>query len=164
MWRVLLTLCITLQLIAIAQTARADEPTFEAQIQPLVAKLCYECHGPDKKDNDLDLKQFHTNTEAAAALETWEEALSESVPAKPPAKATQPSDDERKLLVAWLDRQVNVDCSQLTDEQRLKYYKDLRHEPPAHPGRIRQLDPRPARARPQAQHAAPQRRCRRRRF
>ncbi len=41
----------------------------------------------------------------------------------PPPKAPQPTDDERKLLVAWLDHTVNIDCSQLTDEQRRRYYR-----------------------------------------
>ncbi len=103
--------------------AAADEPTFEHDVQPLLAKYCYACHNAEKKDNELDLTPIHSQADAAAS-DAWQGLLERLRAGEmPPAKAAQPADDERKLLIDWLDRTVNINCSQLTDEQRRQYYR-----------------------------------------
>ena len=36
----------------------AELPSFEKQIQPLLAKYCIECHGPEKQKGELRLDQL----------------------------------------------------------------------------------------------------------
>jgi cytochrome c553 len=113
----------SLCLIGSPGVARADEPTFERNVQPLLAKYCYECHTSEKKDNELDLTPLHTDADAAAS-DAWQNVLDRIRAGEmPPAKATQLSEDDRQQLVAWLDHTVNIDCSQLTDEQRRRYWR-----------------------------------------
>jgi hypothetical protein len=103
--------------------ARADEPSFEHDVQPLLAKYCYQCHNAEKKETELDLTPIRSSADAAAT-QAWDAVLDRIRAGEmPPAKAPQPTDDERKLLVGWLDRTVNVDCSQLSDEQRRSYWR-----------------------------------------
>ena len=156
----LVVICFT----AAADVARADEPPFEHDVQPLLAKYCYQCHNAEKKETELDLTPIRTTADAAAT-QVWEGVLDRIRAGEmPPAKAPQPNDDERKLLVGWLDRTVNVDCSQLTDEQRRRYYRNYVMSRRLTRCRIRQFDPRSCRPRSETEQPAAQRRRRRRRF
>jgi cytochrome c553 len=120
----LLAVSAALPLSCGIQLVAADEPTFEHSIKPLVAKYCYECHGEQKKESDLDLSPVSTDAQATAAIETWDRVIARVRSGEmPPEGSPQPTDDEKKMLLGWLDRQVNIDCSQLTDEQRRRFYK-----------------------------------------
>jgi len=105
-------------------TARGDDPPFEHDVQPLLAKYCYQCHNAEKKETELDLTPIRTTADAAAS-QAWDGVLDRTRAGEmPPPKAPHPTDGVKKLLVGWLDRTVNVDCSQLTDEQRRRYYRN----------------------------------------
>ena len=59
-----LLLCsLSIAFLALAVSAAADTVDFQQQIQPILAKKCYSCHGPDEAESGLNL----ANREAAFA-------------------------------------------------------------------------------------------------
>jgi mono/diheme cytochrome c family protein len=53
-----------------ASGARAAEPNFTRDIQPLLARRCYSCHGPDTQEAGLRLDQANAATAELASGET----------------------------------------------------------------------------------------------
>ncbi|MGN6544635.1 MAG: DUF1549 domain-containing protein, partial [Aureliella sp.] len=54
-----------LMALAMPAIASADDVDFATTIQPLLAKRCYSCHGPDKQEGGIRLDQRATLLEAA---------------------------------------------------------------------------------------------------
>jgi hypothetical protein len=82
--------------------------TFDDHVNPLLAKYCTGCHGGARPRADLVLK-FGDETEARdkakADSEFWVRVYEElSAKHMPPAEARRrPTDDERALMVAWIE-------------------------------------------------------------
>ncbi len=82
-------------------------PGFEKEIRPLLEKHCFSCHGPEKQKGDLRLDSLDPDMVHGNAGETWHDALDvinrgEMPPEKePPLPAT-----ERRILVAWLTKEL----------------------------------------------------------
>jgi hypothetical protein len=85
-------------------TAKSLEHRYDAEIKPLLTNYCGDCHfdGPDKGDVRLD--SFASLASVQDARVTWQKVADNVVThSMPPAKRkTQPSDDERKRLGAWV--------------------------------------------------------------
>jgi hypothetical protein len=88
-------------------------------VRPLLKTYCFECHNSTKRKAGLDLEEI----ESAAALdlvELWDQ-VGERVRAKemPPAKKQQPTEEERKVLLAWVKHaaESRVDYTKLPKEQ-----------------------------------------------
>src|SRR5262252_9529249 len=107
-----------LALGAAAATLAAQAPDFARDVQPVLARHCYPCHGPDGKERkaDLRLDSFAAATavrkRGARPIAPGDAAHSEllrridsgdaSVMMPPPA-ANKPLDDrERAVLRAWI--------------------------------------------------------------
>jgi len=94
--------------------ASSSEPDFVQHVRPLLQTYCFECHSPTKRKAGLDLEQFDTASAAIELHELWDQ-VGERLRAKemPPAKSKQPTEDERKAILAWVrhvaDSQVNYD-------------------------------------------------------
>lgn len=88
------------------QAANA-EAEFARDIQPLLAKHCYECHGAKKQKGEVNLEPF---TDAASIYrdpKLWETALRQLRDGEmPPESKPQPPADDRDRLIGWLDRQL----------------------------------------------------------
>ena len=95
-------------------------PDFIADVRPLLKTYCFECHNSTKRKAGLDLEQIDTAAAALDLAELWDQ-VGERVRAKemPPAKSKQPTEDERKLLLAWVKHaaESQVDYDKLTKEQ-----------------------------------------------
>lgn len=98
---------------------------------------CFACHGPDKQKADLRLDTLNPNMlEDAIAAETWHDVLGAlQLGEMPPSKAEQPSDEQRRLLVAWLTAELDrvVAARQATDGRpvlrrlnRREYHNSMR--------------------------------------
>jgi mono/diheme cytochrome c family protein len=100
--------------------ADTSKPDFIQDVRPLLKTYCFECHNSTKRKAGLDLEQIDTASAALDLSELWDH-VGERLRAKemPPAKGKQPTEDERKLLLAWVkhaaDSRVNYD--KLTKEQ-----------------------------------------------
>jgi hypothetical protein len=82
-----------------------DWQAFQKTVQPFLARHCFECH-TDKARGDVRLDQFDERALAqrSPTLEKVLEVLGKH--AMPPRKRPQPSDDERRPVLAWLEAHV----------------------------------------------------------
>ena len=93
--------------------AAAQAVTFEQQIQPLLAKYCYDCHGDKRQKGDLSLQSFKSLAEAQNNRATWERVLHNlSSREMPPPNKPQPTQQERDLVARWIEASVlGCDCT-----------------------------------------------------
>ena len=95
-------------------------PDFITEVRPLLKTYCFECHNTTKRKAGLDLEEIDTATSALDRLDLWDQ-VGERVRAKemPPAKGKQPTEDERRLLLAWVKHaaESRVDYDKLPKEQ-----------------------------------------------
>jgi len=73
-----------------------------------LSRYCLDCHDGDvqKGDRRLDDLPLKVGTDRAIA-ERWQEVLHQlQLGEMPPAKKKQPTDDERRALLAWIDEQL----------------------------------------------------------
>ena len=112
-----LVACVALNLSApLTDAADPDasdpEQSFRQRIQPLLARLCYECHGNGESQGDLSLEPFTTARSLATAPQTGSLLAQKlAIKAMPPEEAAQPTDDERRLLIAAIrDAVDSLDC------------------------------------------------------
>jgi hypothetical protein len=102
------------------QAATASVPEFVKHVRPLLATYCFSCHGPLKRRGGLNLEKFDDDAEALDQVDLWDR-VRERLAAKemPPAKSKQPTDDERRTLLAWVTRvdESQITCEDLTPEQ-----------------------------------------------
>ena len=112
---ILITVLLVLPQIAAAQSS-AEPVDFGRQIQPILAKRCYACHGPDKAEGGLRLN----NKEAAfAKLESGEHAITAKDVAKSellkrvtsreegvqmPPEGAPLTDSQIELLRRWIEQ------------------------------------------------------------
>jgi hypothetical protein len=90
---------------AFAVSTRAGDgaDAFSRDVRPLLERFCFDCHDSGKAKAEVNLEQF----DHAAAIwknpKLWERVLVQLKDrTMPPAKKTQPSDEERARLTAWL--------------------------------------------------------------
>jgi mono/diheme cytochrome c family protein len=82
--------------------AEGEKP--RSGVRQLLEKYCFACHGPKVQKAKLDLS-VHRDEEALGRNQgVWLEVISQvRSSAMPPGKAPQPTEAERRKLVAWLD-------------------------------------------------------------
>ena len=87
-------------------TGAADEPTLGGQIKPLLKQYCVDCHNPEKQKGDLDLVPFLDDAKMKEHRDVWEK-IAELVESRemPPKKKPQPSDEQRDLVLGFIDNQ-----------------------------------------------------------
>jgi hypothetical protein len=93
---------------------------FAKDIGPLFAKYCLECHTGKESDGKLAIDSLDPKG-GVKLRKSWQKVRDNLASAiMPPADSTQPSPEERKRMLAWLDTQpLRLDCSG-----------------PVHPGRV----------------------------
>lgn len=86
--------------------------SYEAHIQPLLGKYCYDCHGDEKQKADLNLQTFKTVADIAKDPKTWEHVLTQiRTQEMPPKKKPQPTAEEARLLLTWIEHELfHIDC------------------------------------------------------
>lgn len=87
---------------------------WEKQIQPLMAKYCYECHGGAKTEGELSLVEFKNPQQILKERKRWNVLLQKVESGAMPSDeaSLQPTKEERKSLVDWLAATLtDLDCS-----------------------------------------------------
>lgn len=80
---------------------------FEADVRPLVARYCVDCHSAADPSGGVDLARYSTAADLAAAPEPWRLAADQlRSGAMPPEGAPQPSAEERSALRAGIRREL----------------------------------------------------------
>ena len=83
------------------------DTSLQKDLAPIFQKYCYECHGNGKNSGDLALDLYKTTADVLANREQWK-TLQDYI-AKyqmPPENRPQPSQAERDLITAWIDREL----------------------------------------------------------
>ena len=85
---------------------------FAKQVRPLLEKFCLDCHTGAEAEAGMDLSQATTTAYIRDHRLPWEKVHAFlRIQAMPPADADQPTEDERQLLLDWLDHTLfYVDC------------------------------------------------------
>jgi hypothetical protein len=90
---------------ALGQTRGRE--AFEAMIRPLLREYCHECHAEGADEGGFDLDAFADYPALVADFTTWDQAaqlLASHV--MPPAGEPQPSREQRRALLDWIDNVV----------------------------------------------------------
>ena len=86
-----------------AQDYRALDRRFVAEVQPVLKTYCYSCHSGPSPASMLDLTSYDNTAKIVAAFATWEHVHSRLERRDmPPSRAVQPTDEERRRVVAWI--------------------------------------------------------------
>jgi len=109
----------------------ADLKTYRSKVQPILKKLCYDCHGLKKAKADLRLDQLDPDLLRGKDPEMWREILDIiNVEEMPPKKATQFETQERRTVIDWLtlelkkaSKAINGGFGKQTSFRRLTKYE-----------------------------------------
>ncbi len=109
------------------QPVLADYPT---EIQPFFQQYCYDCHGPDSMEEGLDFSAYEDLAAVQENRQTWEKVYDlVRVGAMPPSDMPQPTDEEREVVVNFLDTALfYVDCDANPDPGRVTIHRLNRNE------------------------------------
>lgn len=89
-----------------------NEPTegslkYANEIQPILDKYCYQCHGPTKQKGDMRLDVLNWDMVHGGDAEKWHSALDEiNAGNMPPKKKAQLTDEERRMVVDWITKNL----------------------------------------------------------
>jgi len=93
---------------------------YARQIQPLLQTYCYRCHGEHKQKADVRIDTLDPAMSTRTDAERWHLALDMIRDGEmPPEDEAQPSDDERRLLVRWLDESLAAAATRQQAERRV---------------------------------------------
>lgn len=115
---------------ATQRVARRAEQ-WQKQIQPLMAKYCYDCHGGAKTEADLSLVEFKTPEQILKERKRWNVLLQKVETGAMPLEEAKlhPTKEERKALVDWIAATLtDVDCSGSPDPGRVTLRRLNRRE------------------------------------
>ncbi|MBI3865487.1 MAG: DUF1592 domain-containing protein, partial [Planctomycetia bacterium] len=95
--------------------ANAPAPAFAKDVQPVLVKYCYECHKGDQPKAGLAFDTFKDERTAVTRRQDWERIARQlSTEMMPPVGKPEPTDDERAVLIRWIDARVlKIDCSKI---------------------------------------------------
>ena len=95
--------------------ANAPLPAFVKDVQPLLAKYCFECHRGEKAKGGLAMDTFRDERTVVGRPQVWKKVLDNlESELMPPEGQPQPTDDERALVIRWIESRVlKIDCSQV---------------------------------------------------
>src|SRR5215510_14672746 len=104
------TLCVCLQVQTSAQPARSAPVAVTPASSPrrLVDRYCVTCHNERLKTADLRLDRLDLDNPATEA-EAWEKVVRKvHTGTMPPPNMPQPSQDDRRVLLTWLETSLDA--------------------------------------------------------
>ncbi len=99
--------------------AAPSSPSFEATVQPFLAKNCYTCHNPELSSGGMDLTQYKTRAAVASDPNRWALIVKRLTNGEmPPQGMPRPNSTELHAAAAWieseLDRNIKPDPGRVT--------------------------------------------------
>ncbi|MFO0917525.1 MAG: DUF1592 domain-containing protein [Planctomycetaceae bacterium] len=90
---------------------------FGDEVLPILRQHCGQCHTGDDAQAGFALDQFPDEQSLLKQRKTWEKLTKlVSTGVMPPADESQPSADEKRVLLDYLDSVLfHIDCSKITD-------------------------------------------------
>src|SRR5262249_26043476 len=108
------------QLAAAPKEQPAGTDPFADTVRPIFSKFCVTCHNDKKMSGGMTLEPYKDAAGALKAGDLWAK-VREQVQSKeiPPKSKPQPTDAERKLILAWIDATAaTADCGLARDPGR----------------------------------------------
>ncbi|MAF21384.1 MAG: hypothetical protein CMP26_02130 [Roseibacillus sp.] len=94
-------------LLALLSSGATGDTVFENEVQPVLRKHCFSCHGPEKQKGDLRFDSLDPDMVHGNAGETWHDALDVINRGEmPPEKAPPLPAGDRRVLVDWLTKEL----------------------------------------------------------
>jgi mono/diheme cytochrome c family protein len=98
-------ICLAWCLSGGASVNAADD--FERELKPFLTTYCVECHGPAKQKGERRMDALTGEIADLNALVDLQDVLDQlNLGEMPPAKAKQPTDEERRRVVTWLTARI----------------------------------------------------------
>ncbi len=92
-----------------SSTTDADEPqaNFEQQLRPLLEEFCFDCHANGSHEGNLALDQLGNTEDPSTEHDRWH-AVWQNIRRgiMPPSDANQPSLQERRQIMRWIEDYV----------------------------------------------------------
>ncbi len=92
-----------------SSTTDADEPqaNFEQQLRPLLEEFCFDCHANGSHEGNLALDQLGNTEDPSTEHDRWH-AVWQNIRCgiMPPSDANQPSLQERRQIMRWIEDYV----------------------------------------------------------
>ena len=80
---------------------------FATEIEPALAKYCYECHAQDADEGGIDFDSFASHEELLADRGFWEDIyVNIDSTLMPPADEPQPDEAKREKIIAFIEREI----------------------------------------------------------
>ncbi|MYG03273.1 MAG: DUF1587 domain-containing protein [Acidobacteriia bacterium] len=83
------------------------EQALDNDIRPLLATYCIRCHGPEVQTVGIDFSVFDDHGSVLRSRPLWLRALRVLRENEMPPAGAQPTTEERRRMVAWIDDAVN---------------------------------------------------------
>ncbi|MEM7476476.1 MAG: DUF1592 domain-containing protein [Planctomycetota bacterium] len=94
-------------LISQQEIAAASKLDFAKDIQPLLQTYCQDCHAGTDATSDLAIDNLSNQTPFVINRRHWENITQQiRVRSMPPTDSEQPNDENRRLMVAWLQNEI----------------------------------------------------------
>src|SRR6266511_4081815 len=88
-------------------TAAVAEQDYKKQVEPIIQKYCFDCHGDGMNKGEVAFDTFTNLTthlqNRKLWLAVWDNLQSQMMP---PAKKPQPGEEERRQVIKWIERAV----------------------------------------------------------
>ena len=108
-----------LALLSIASVAKCAEPVsfakleqqYAEQLQPIVKRLCLECHSTETKEGQLDLERFAKFSDVRTDPQAWVKVAEMLANGEmPPKDKSQPTVKEKLLLTGWVGSYLDTEA------------------------------------------------------
>ena len=92
------------QLLLFASTpTEVATPDFQRDVQPILTKYCYDCHGDGMSKGKVAFDEFKSHDELLGKHDLWLAVLKNvRAGVMPPEKKPHPTADEKKVLEHWI--------------------------------------------------------------
>ncbi len=101
---------------ALAETAAKDPLNFDRAIRGHLQAFCYRCHNDEKRKGDVNLARDENPRMIAQDRKVWLTALEVLEQEQmPPKKERQPTAQQRKDLITFLQKTLALDCDRVRD-------------------------------------------------
>ncbi len=95
--------------VADGDGGQANLRDYDQRVRPLLGKYCFECHGPEEPSSDVRLDLLDPDTIGGGDADHWDAALDMiNMGYMPPEGERQPSDAERRELVDWMTKAIDL--------------------------------------------------------
>jgi len=100
--------CLSSALLVVISTVPLSAADYGKEVQPILQRYCFRCHGPDESNGDVRLDTLSTDLIGdSAAAETWHDVLNVlNLGEMPPRDEPPLTGSEREVLAGWVTEKI----------------------------------------------------------